>query len=153
MFAYIKEYAREMGVGDDERINACRRELGVLIGLKETGLSDYLKLSSPAAFRNSDFYFFVRGFGKKNIVYIIMALAALLVIVAGAVSFFSGGHEEKLSSAAVRDSTASAGLVAEAAELHRNHCNRCEFLLEHILQAVPDERLKRPPLLVIEIRL
>jgi len=57
VFAYIKEYAREMGVGDDERINACRRELGVLIGLKETGLSDYLKLSSPAAFRNSDFYF------------------------------------------------------------------------------------------------
>jgi len=117
VYAYIKEYAREMGVGDAERLDVCRRELGVLIGVKETGLTDYLQsLSLPGVFRNSWLYGFLQGFRKKSVVVVLTALAAIFVLVAGALYLSSGGGEERLSSAVVADSTASAGSVAEAVE-------------------------------------
>ncbi|MWV53567.1 helix-turn-helix domain-containing protein [Chlorobium phaeovibrioides] len=125
VYAYIKEYAREMGVGDTARLQACRRELGVLVGVKETGITDYIQSLSPAGmFRNSSLYGFLQGLRKKSVVLVLTVLAAIFVLAAGAVSLSSGSGGGGLSSAVAPDSTdamvvadsvASVSPVAEAA--------------------------------------
>jgi len=125
VYAYIKEYAREMGVGDTARLQACRRELGVLVGVKETGITDYIQSLSPAGkFRNSSLYGFLQGLRKKSVVLVLTVLAAIFVLAAVAVSLSSGSGGGGLSSAVapdsidamvVADSVASVSPVAEAA--------------------------------------
>ncbi|TCD47813.1 helix-turn-helix transcriptional regulator [Chlorobium sp. N1] len=89
IFAYIKEYLREMELGDEELLDACRRELSVSTGLKRSPSSGGRSPELSADFRptrlQAAFDFLL---GRPKAAALVAGTLLVLLVVALASGFF-----------------------------------------------------------------